>query len=246
MLPENGEFILAVRAARVRTRDSRLRLCVPTACVFFGSSPVYMTGMMCETAISLEVLVGLEAEVARLRRGDLDALAELIARYQHRLYRYLLRMVHQPAEAEDLFQQTWLRVAGQIRRYDPRRNFDAWLFTLARNLAIDHLRRVRPESLDAHEAGEYEKTPAALRDGAPPAIDALISRERTYFLAAALDNLPVIYREVLSLRFEEEMKLEEIAQVLDAPLSTIKSRLRRGLEDLRQNLEARHPGESWQ
>ncbi|HKW89925.1 MAG TPA: sigma-70 family RNA polymerase sigma factor [Candidatus Acidoferrales bacterium] len=190
--------------------------------------------------------MGLEAEVARLRRGDLDALAELVARYQHRLYRYLLRLVRQPAEAEDLFQQTWLRVAGQIRRYDPRRNFDAWLFTLARNLAIDYLRRVRPESLDAHEAGEYEKTPPALRDGAPPAIDAMIARERAYLLAAALDNLPVVYREVLSLRFEEEMKLEEIAQVLDAPLSTIKSRLRRSLESLRQDLEARHPGESWQ
>ena len=202
--------------------------------------------MIGEATISLEVPVGLEAEVARLRRGDLDALAELVARYQHRLYRYLLRLVRQPAEAEDLFQQTWLRVAGQIRRYDPRRNFDAWLFTLARNLAIDHLRRVRPESLDDHEAGEYERTPAALRDSAPPALDALIARERTYLLAAALDDLPALYREVLSLRFEEEMKLEEIAEVLDAPLSTIKSRLRRGLENLRQSLEARNPGENWQ
>src|SRR5690348_3514057 len=155
--------------------------------------------MIGTAAIPMEVLVGLDAEVARLRRGDLDALATLVQRYQHRLYRYLLRLVRQPAEAEDLFQQTWLRVAGQIRRFDPHRNFDAWLFTLARNLAIDHLRRVRPESLGAHEAGEHEKTPAALRDGAPPAIDALISRERTYFLAAALDKLPVSYREVLSL-----------------------------------------------
>jgi RNA polymerase sigma-70 factor, ECF subfamily len=201
--------------------------------------------MIGEAAISLEVLVGLEAEVARLRRGDLDALAELVARYQHRLYRYLLRMVHQPAEAEDLFQQTWLRVASQIRRYDPRRNFDAWLFTLVRNLAIDHLRRVRPDSLDSREAEEYS-TPAALRDSAPPALDALIARERAQFLAAALMGLPVMYREVLSLRFEEEMKLEEIAQVLDAPLSTVKSRLRRGLEGLRQNLESRFPGEAWQ
>lgn len=201
--------------------------------------------MIGEAAISLEVLVGLEAEVARLRRGDLDALAELVARYQHRLYRYLLRMVHQPAEAEDLFQQTWLRVAGQIRRYDPLRNFDAWLFTLARNLAIDHLRRARPDSLDSREAEEYS-TPTALRDSAPPALDALIARERAQFLAAALMNLPVMYREVLSLRFEEEMKLDEIAQVLDAPLSTVKSRLRRGLEGLRQNLESRFPGEAWQ
>src|SRR5579864_4360567 len=201
--------------------------------------------MIGHAAISMEVLVGLEAEVARLRRGDLDALAELVARYQHRLYRYLLRLVHQPAEAEDLFQQTWLRVASQIRRYDPQRNFDAWLFTLARNLAIDHLRRVRPDSLDSREAEEYS-TPAALRDSAPPALEALIARERAQLLATALVSLPMIYREVLSLRFEEEMKLEEIAQVLDAPLSTVKSRLRRGLEGLRQDLESRFPGEAWQ
>src|SRR5271170_4065852 len=95
-----------------------------------------------------EAGVGLDTEIAQLRRGDLDALSTLLTRYQNRLYRYLLRMVRQPAEAEDLFQQTWLRVAEKIHSYDQRRNFDAWLFTLARNLAIDHLRRVRPQSLD--------------------------------------------------------------------------------------------------
>ena len=89
-----------------------------------------------------------ESDVAQLRRGDLEALSTLLTRYQNRLYRYLLRMVRQPAEAEDLFQQTWLRVAEKIQQYDPRRTFEAWLFTLARNLAIDHLRRVRPQSLD--------------------------------------------------------------------------------------------------
>ncbi|MGH9728385.1 MAG: RNA polymerase sigma factor [Candidatus Acidiferrales bacterium] len=201
--------------------------------------------MMGHAAISMEVLVGLEAEVARLRRGDLDALAELVTRYQHRLYRYLLRMVRQPAEAEDLFQQTWLRVAGQIARFDPRRNFEAWLFTLARNLTIDHLRRLRPESLEEHEE-KHLGTPASLRASEPAALDVVIARERAQLLAEAMDGLPVMYREVLALRFEEEMKLEEIAEVLNAPLSTVKSRLRRGLENLRQGLEARYPKTEWQ
>ncbi|MGH9863945.1 MAG: RNA polymerase sigma factor [Candidatus Acidiferrales bacterium] len=203
--------------------------------------------MMGQAAISMEVLVGLEADVARLRRGDLDALAELVTRYQHRLYRYLLRIVRQPAEAEDLFQQTWLRVAGQISRFDPHRNFEAWLFTLARNLAIDHLRRVRPESLDEHEEQHsWATTPASLRSADPPALDVVIARERAQQLAEAMDALPVMYREVLALRFEEEMKLEEISEVLNAPLSTVKSRLRRGLENLRQGLEARFPKTEWQ
>ena len=111
------------------------------AAIFGGSNNTSATAIW-------EAGVGLDTEIAQLRRGDLDALSTLLTRYQNRLYRYLLRMVRQPAEAEDLFQQTWLRVAEKIHNYDQNRNFDAWLFTLARNLAIDHLRRLRPQSLD--------------------------------------------------------------------------------------------------
>ncbi|HEY4879128.1 MAG TPA: sigma-70 family RNA polymerase sigma factor [Candidatus Acidoferrales bacterium] len=198
-----------------------------------------------------EAGVGVESEIAQLRRGDLDALSSLLTRYQNRLYRYLLRMVRQPAEAEDLFQQTWLRVAEKIHSYDQRRNFEAWLFTLARNLAIDHLRRVRPESLDEPIGGEAfggsgETAAARLVSHETPALDRVLARERSNRLADAMELLPVIQREVLTLRFEEEMKLEEIAEILGAPLSTVKTRLRRGLEHLRGNLESRFPGESWQ
>jgi len=113
--------------------------------------------------------LGLDAEVAQLRRGDLDALAALLARYQNRLYRYLLRLVREPATAEDLFQQTWLRVAERIRHYDSRRSFEAWLFAVARNLAIDHLRRVAPQSLDEeNESGEAAVT--RLAAAVPPAL----------------------------------------------------------------------------
>src|SRR5262249_38859559 len=87
-------------------------------------------------------------ELAKLRRNDPEALQAAIFHYQHRLYRYLLRFVEDPAAAEDLFQQTWIRVMENIRRYDARRSFEAWLFALAHNLAIDYLRRRRPESLD--------------------------------------------------------------------------------------------------
>lgn len=197
---------------------------------------------------STEGEVAVDQDVARLRRGDVDALGELIARYQNRLYRYLLRIVRQPAEAEDLFQQTWVRVAEKIRGFDPRRNFDAWLFTLARNLAIDHLRRIRPESLDeplGNDAGGETRVAKLTSQTAAP-FDQAYQRERQRSIAAALGDLPLIYREVLTLRFEEEMKIEEIAEVLAVPLSTVKSRLRRSLEQLRQSLEQRYPGVDWQ
>lgn len=89
--------------------------------------------------------VSVEDELTRLRKGDMDALGALIERHQTRLYRYLLRLAHDPATAEDIFQHTWIRVAEKIRSYDPKRSFDNWLFTVARNLAFDHMRRYRPE-----------------------------------------------------------------------------------------------------
>ncbi len=188
-----------------------------------------------------------ETEVARLRRGDPGAFEDLLARYQHRLYRYLVRFVRDRALAEDLFQQTWLRVTQKIGQYDPQRNFEAWLFSVARNLAIDHLRRYQPESLDEPPPGDPtgESRQARLAAGGPSALDHVLERERSERLEAALTLLPWMYREVLTLRFEEEMKLEEIAGVLDAPLSTAKTRLRRGLEQLRRILEAQGARKTW-
>jgi RNA polymerase sigma-70 factor (ECF subfamily) len=204
--------------------------------------------MISAAAMLWEGSVGVEAEVAQLRRGDLDALSALLARYQNRLYRYLLRLVREPATAEDLFQQTWLRVAEKIHKYDARWSFDAWLFTVARNLAFDYLRRTAPESLDQPDPGNPSGNPriAELRSTEHPAIEVILAHERTQRLSAALGEMQVIYREVLTLRFEEEMKLEEISRVLDLPLSTVKTRLRRGLDSLRQVLQVRYPGENWQ
>lgn len=208
--------------------------------------------MVGATALSPEGLVAVDADVARLRRGDLNALSELMTRYQNRLYRYLLRIVWQPAEAEDLFQQTWLRVTEKIRSFDASRNFDAWLFTLAHNLAVDHLRRVRPQSLDEplgepladswHSETLADRIPS--KDHTP--LDHALAAERQAEISEAMSGLPMIYREVLTLRFEDEMKIEEIAQVTAVPVSTVKSRLRRSLAQLRYALEARYPGGTWQ
>ena len=203
--------------------------------------------MVGATALSLEGLVAVDANVVRLRRGDPNALAELITRYQNRLYRYLLRIVRQPAEAEDLFQQTWLRVVEKIRFFDASRNFDAWLFTLARNLAIDYLRRIHPQSLDEPLANGWRTETVADRisskDRTP--LDHALAAERRTEISEAMAALPMTYREVLTLRFEDEMKIEEIAQVTAVPVSTVKSRLRRALEQLRYALEARYRGEAW-
>jgi RNA polymerase sigma-70 factor (ECF subfamily) len=184
--------------------------------------------------MNLEAPMAVVDEAAGLRRGDPDALTAAISRYQLRLYRYLLRFVEDPAAAEDLFQQTWLRVMENLARYDARRSFESWLFSVAHNLAIDHLRRRRPESLDETlpEGGLRRE----VADSHPDALEQALEWERAGIVAAALRELPAIHREVLTLRFEEDLRLEQIAEVAQVPLSTVKSRLRRALDGLRGKL----------
>src|SRR5579863_197739 len=174
-----------------------------------GPRRIRVSAMILAAAMNPEQLSGADEAIVRMRRGDPDALTAMIARYQHRLYRYLLRLVREPAAADDLFQQTWLRGMEKIGRYDAGRNFEAWLFAVAHNLAADSWRARRGESLD--DAGEGGEAPAErLRADAPDALERLLDFERGAMLASAIHELPAIHREVLTLRFEEDMKLEEI------------------------------------
>lgn len=194
--------------------------------------------MIIAAAVNPETYSNADDVMARLRRGDPDALTAILSRYQQRLYRFLLRLVQDPALADDLFQQTWLRVMEKAGSYDARFRFDAWLFSVARNLAIDHLRRQRGRSLD--EPDDSGTTPAdRLPSHGPDPLEELLESERAAILSAAIHELPAIHREVLSLRFEEGMKLEQIAEVAAVPLATVKSRLHRALESLRDAVERR-------
>jgi RNA polymerase sigma-70 factor (ECF subfamily) len=171
-----------------------------------------------------------------LRRLDPEAIDTLVERYAHRLLRYLLHVTGERALAEDLFQETWLRVLERGHQYDPRRSFVGWLLGIARHLALDALRRKRPASLDALvEALDGEPPEEACATGPSP-LESLVARERRDHVAAAAAALPAAYREVLFLRFQEDMALEEIARVTGAPLPTVKSRLYRGIEHLAKRL----------
>jgi RNA polymerase sigma-70 factor (ECF subfamily) len=177
-----------------------------------------------------------EDSIARLQHGELNALDSVMARYQHRLYRFLLRLLQDPVAVDDVFQQTWLRVIEKICRYDASRQFDSWLFSVARNLAIDYLRLRRTNSLDAPDESGIAPI-ERLQACGQSQLERLLEFERGVMLAAVVAELPLIHREVLSLRFEEDMKLEQIAEVAGIPISTVKSRLSRALESLRGRLE---------
>lgn len=179
-----------------------------------------------------------EAQIARgLSRRDPDVLEALIDQYRHRLMRYLLHMVSNRVVAEDLFQETWVRVLEKGSLYDGRTPFAAWLLSIARNLTIDYLRKrqragVEPINDDPDEGPVFE--PVALT---PSPYEIAAERERAATIAGALERVPSIFREVLVLRFQEQMKLEEIASLTGVPLATVKSRLYRGVAALKPALE---------
>ncbi len=183
-------------------------------------------------------------ELARgLRRRDPEVLERLIEQFQYRLIRYLRVLAGNPATAEDLFQETWIRVLEKGHRYSAKWKFEAWLFTIARNLAIDFLRQRKPLSLDALLAPDGTGTPRLPEPGVPNPYEELSKSEEGARLSSAMDRLPIAYQEVLMLRFHEELELSEIAAIVGSPVPTVKSRLYRGLETLRKVMEADQHGQ---
>jgi RNA polymerase sigma-70 factor (ECF subfamily) len=177
-----------------------------------------------------------QAIAAGLKRQDPQLLDELIQRFQHRLLRYLLYLTNDRTLAEDIFQEVWMRVLVRGGQYNGKARFDTWLFTIARNLVIDFRRKRTMASLDElfEGSGEDDRPMAhEFADDSPSPFEHFVCGEDRAKIAEALLTLDPIHREVLTLRFHEELSLEEIAAVTRANLSTVKSRLYRGLASLR-------------
>jgi RNA polymerase sigma-70 factor (ECF subfamily) len=175
-----------------------------------------------------------------LKHQEAGLLDELIVRYQHRLLRYLLYLTSSRELAEDLFQEVWMRVLVRGGQFNGKARFDTWLFTIARNLVIDYRRKRTVASLDElFEGSSEDDRPMSfeISDSQPTPFDRFASLEDRQRVADALLAVDTLYREVLVLRFHEDLSLQEIASVTRAPLSTVKSRLYRGLAAIRPVLE---------
>jgi RNA polymerase sigma-70 factor (ECF subfamily) len=181
---------------------------------------------------------------AGLKRQDAGLLDELIVRYQHRLLRYLLYLTGNREMAEDLFQEVWMRVLVRGAQFNGQARFDTWLFTIARNLVIDQRRKRTMSSLDElfEGSGEDDRPMSfEIAGDEPTPFDCFSNLEDRERIAGALLEMDTLYREVLVLRFHEELSLEEIAKVTHAPLSTVKSRLYRGMAAIKPKLERNRP-----
>jgi RNA polymerase sigma-70 factor, ECF subfamily len=176
-------------------------------------------------------------EIARgLQRRDPDLLDHLIELYQYRLFRYLVYITSNKERAEDFFQETWIRVLERGHQYDGKSKFESWLFTIARNLVIDWQRTKKAQSLDSLTDPEQDNPLQLVNEKELSPFQHMLRREKEETVHASLEKIPAIYREVLVLRFQEELQIEEMAAVLSINVSTVKSRLYRGLTALRSAL----------
>ena len=180
-----------------------------------------------------------ETETAKIARGlrerDMELLADLVERSQRRLVRYLLYLIGRRDYAEDLAQETWIRVLQRGSQYNGRQRFDLWLFAIARNLAIDYLRK-KGKAVQTALPNDRDAM-LLLPSSGPSPFEAAARSEDAIRLAGQLQILSPLYREALLLRFQEDMSLPEIAQVLGAPVTTVTSRIYRGLAALRSAFE---------
>jgi RNA polymerase sigma-70 factor (ECF subfamily) len=186
-------------------------------------------------------LAATESEPERIARGlrqrDVALLQTLVQQYQYRLVRYFIFLLGTREHVDDLVQETWLRVLERGRSYDGASRFEPWLFAIARNLAIDHTRKRRVVSLDSADADESEPALPTPVSGAPSPFEQAARSEDAQHLAQSLQTLQPVYREALVLRFQEELSLQEISQVVGASVSTVSSRIYRGLAALRQQMD---------
>ena len=180
--------------------------------------------------------------IAAVRGGNAEAFDLIVREYQPRLYRFLYGMVGDAEVARDLTQDTFLKMFRGLRQYDPSLRFSSWLFRIAHNTAIDTLRQRRvplavpPVNPDGEEVDPLVQVPDV---GAESPEQSASRRELGEMLDAAIDALRPPYRAVVILRHQEELDYEEIAEVMQLPLGTVKTYLHRARKELAERLRSR-------
>ena len=184
-----------------------------------------------------------DQEVVLLARGGREAAyRELVRRYERPVFALLYRMVRDRELAEDLAQETFVKALNAIDSYRPEFKFSSWIFKIANNAAIDHLRRRELDTLSL-DGSPHAETPEAMQATAlqigarqESPLDAVEAKELGGSIEAAIGRLRPEYRSCILLRHVEGRAYEEIAEILDLPLGTVKTYIHRARNELRLTL----------
>ncbi len=193
---------------------------------------------------SLELANLPDADVAALaNQGREAAFRELVRRYERPVFSLIYRMVRDRETAEDLAQDTFVKVLNHIDRYRPEFKFSSWVFKIANNVAIDHLRRRQLDTVSiegsphAATAAEAEASALDVRSRGESPLEEIESRELGTAIERAIARLRPEYRACILLRHVEGRSYEEIAATLDLPLGTVKTYIHRARHELREMLQ---------
>jgi RNA polymerase sigma-70 factor (ECF subfamily) len=180
--------------------------------------------------------------VVLAQKGMERAYRELLGRYQRPVFSLIYRMVRDREQAEDLAQETFVRVFNNIERYDPAYKFSSWIFKIATNLTIDWIRRkeLQTVSIDgsryATSADEIESSAITVESGDENPDELLVARVLGAEIELAIGQLRPEYRQAIVLRHIEDRPYEEISQIMALPLGTVKTYIHRGRKELQEML----------
>ena len=184
-----------------------------------------------------------DPEVVNLaKKGSEAAYRELLSRYERPVFSLVFRMVRDRETAEDLSQETFIKVLNNLDRYSPEFKFSSWLFKIANNLTIDHLRRRRVDTIsiegapDAVTAESAKATSISVVSASESPLEELESRELGTAIERAIGKLRPEYRACIMLRHVEDKSYEEIAEIVKLPLGTVKTYIHRARHELRAAL----------
>lgn len=181
--------------------------------------------------------------VAQARKGSEAAYRELLTRYERPVFSLVFRMVRDRETAEDLAQETFIKVLNNLDRYSPEFKFSSWLFKIANNLTIDHLRRRRVDTIsiegapDAVTAESARATSIAVVSPGESPLEELESKELGSAIERAIGKLRPEYRACIMLRHVDDKSYEEIAEIVKLPLGTVKTYIHRARHELRTALD---------
>src|SRR3954468_399109 len=176
--------------------------------------------------------------IKQVIKGDQDAFGEIVEIYKNSIFQLCFRMLGNRHEAEDIAQEAFIRAYVNIRSFNQDLKFSTWLFRIATNLCIDRLRKKKPDYyLDAEVAGTEGLTMYSQISSESPLPETEVeSLELQETVQKEILKLPEKYRSAIVLKYMEDMSLNEISEILDLPLGTVKTRIHRGREALRQQL----------